>query len=135
VVRDAAHPTSEEDTMFRTVIAGAAVAGALTFGAAGIAGVAGASTPTTGSAGTPSASVCAKLPALQAKVQKVEARVSTWVPKAEARETKAKDAGHTRRANAIAKRITWVQNRESKVNARLAKAQAACSAGGTTTTS
>jgi hypothetical protein len=118
--------------MFRTVIAGAAVAGALTFGAAGIAG---ASTPTTGSTGTPSAAVCAKLPALQAKVQKVEAKVSNWVPKAEARETKAKAAGHTKLADAIAKRITWVQNRESRVNARLAKAQAACSAGGTSTTS
>jgi hypothetical protein len=115
--------------MIRTVIAGAAVAGALTFGAAGIAG---ATTPTTGSTGTPSATLCAKLPALQAKVQKVEARVTTWVPKAEARETKAKDAGHTRRADAIAKRITRVQNRETKVNARLAKAQAAC-AGGTST--
>ena len=111
--------------MFRTVIAGAAVAGALTFGAAGIAG---ASTPATG---TPTAAQCAKLPALQAKVQKVEAKVSTWVPQAEARETKAKDAGHTTLADAIAKRITRVQNRESKVNARLAKAQAACSAGGT----
>ena len=108
------------------------MAGALTFGAAGIAG---ASTPTTGSTGTPSAALCAKLPALQAKVQKVEAKVSTWVPKAEARETKAKDAGHTKLADAIGKRITGVQNRESRVNARLAKAQAACSAGGTTTTS
>ena len=114
--------------MFRTVIAGAAVAGALTFGAAGIAG---ASTPTTGSTGSPSAAACAKLPTLQAKVQKVEAKVSTWVPKAEGREAKAKAAGHTKRADAIARRITWVQNRESKVNARLAKAQAACSAGGT----
>ena len=116
--------------MFRTVIAGAAVAGALTFGVAGIAGAS-----TTGTTGTPTAAQCAKLPALQAKVQKVEAKVSTWVPKAEARETKAKDAGHTARADAIAKRITRVQNRESKVNARLAKAQAACSAGTTTTTS
>jgi hypothetical protein len=51
------------------------------------------------------------------------------VPKAEAREAKATTAGKTKRADAIAKRITRVQNRESKVNARLAKAQAACSAG------
>jgi hypothetical protein len=115
--------------MFRTVIAGAAVAGALTFGAAGIAG---ASTPTAASAGTAKATLCAKLPTLQAKVQKVEAKVSTWVPKAEAREAKAKAAGHTKLGDVIAKRITRVQNRESKVNARLAKAQAACSAGGTT---
>ncbi len=73
---------------------------------------------------------CAKLPALQAKVQKVEAKVSTWVPKAEAREAKAKAAGHTKLADAIANRITRVQNRESKVNARLAKAQARAAPGG-----
>jgi hypothetical protein len=67
-------------------------------------------------------------------VQKVEAKVSTWVPKAQAREATAKSAGHTKRADAIASRITRVQNRETRVNARLAKAQAACSAGGATTT-
>jgi uncharacterized protein (DUF3084 family) len=117
--------------MIRTVIAGAAVAGALTFGAAGIAG---ASTPATGATGTPSAAACAKLPAIQAKVQKLEGRVTTWVPKAQAREAKAKTAGHTKRADNIANRITKVQNRESKLNARLAKAQAKCSAGGTATT-
>ena len=61
-------------------------------------------------------------------MQKVEGKVSTWVPKAEAREAKAKAAGHTKLADAIANRITRVQNRESKVNARLAKAQAKCSA-------
>ena len=64
-------------------------------------------------------------------MQKLEGKVSTWVPKAEAREAKAKAAGHTKLADAIANRITRVQNRESKVNARLAKAQAKCSTGGT----
>ena len=62
-------------------------------------------------------------------MQKLEGKVSTWVPKAEAREAKAKAAGHTKLADAIANRITRVQNRESKVNARLAKAQAKCSTG------
>jgi len=114
--------------MFRTIIAGAAVAGALTFGAAGIAG---ASTPAPGATGANEATLCAKLPAIQAKVQKVEAKVTTWVPEAEAREAKARTAGRTKRADAIAGRITWVQNRETRVNARLAKAQAACSASGT----
>jgi hypothetical protein len=69
-----------------------------------------------------------KLPAIQAKVQKVEAKVTTWLPKAQAREAAAKAAGNTKRADAIAARITRVQNRETKVNARLAKGQAACSA-------
>jgi hypothetical protein len=57
----------------------------------------------------------------------VEAKVATWVPKAEAREAKAKTAGHTKRADAIANRVTEVQNRETKATARLAKAQAKCS--------
>ena len=87
--------------MFRTIIAGAAVAGALTFGAAGIAG---ASTTATGNSGATAATgadkaaLCAKLPAIQAKVQKVEGKVTTWIPKAQAREDKAKTAGHTKRA-------------------------------------
>ena len=68
--------------MFRTIIAGAAVAGALTFGAVGVAG---ASTPATGATGANKAALCAKLPALQAKVQKAEAKVATWLPKAQAR--------------------------------------------------
>ena len=114
--------------MFRTIIAGAAVAGALTFGAAGIAG---ASTPSTGSTGADTATLCAKLPAIQARVQKVEGKVTAWVPKAQAREAKANAAGRTKLADAIANRITRVQNRDTKVNARLAKAQAACSTSGT----
>jgi len=113
--------------MFRTIIAGAAVAGSLTFGAAAVAG---ASTPATGGTGADKAALCAKLPAIQARVQKVEAKVTTWVPKAHAREAAAKTAGKTKRADAIAARITRVENRETRVNARLAKAQAACQASG-----
>ena len=81
--------------MFRKIIAGTAVAGALTLGAAGIAG---ASTPTTGpTGGTPSAAVCAKLPAIQAKVQTLEAKVDRrGCPRPQAREAKAKAAGHTK---------------------------------------
>ena len=107
--------------MFRTIIAGAAVAGALTFGAAGIAG---ASTPATGSTPPPARppptrpALCAKLPAVQAKVQKVEAKVATWVPKAQAREATLKTAGKTQaRRTPSPTRITRVQNRETKVNA------------------
>jgi hypothetical protein len=110
--------------MIRKLIAGTAVAGALTFGAAGLAGAATPSTPTT--SGTPNAALCAKLPAIQTKVQKIEQRLSTRITKAEAREAKAKAAGHTKLADAINKRITRVQNREAKVNARLAKLVAAC---------
>ena len=111
--------------MLRKIIAGTAVAGALTFGAVGIAGASttpGTPTPT----GTNMAAKCAKLPALQAKVQALESKVNARLPKAEAREASLKAAGKTQQADKLAKRITRVQNRESKVNARLAKAQAAC---------
>ena len=45
------------------------------------------------------AALCAKLPALQAKVQAREAKVNAWVPKAQAREAKANAAGHTKLAD------------------------------------
>ena len=93
------HPESKEDTMFRTIIAGAAVAGALTFGAAGIAGASTAGhrhRRGNDPAITPSTTVRQARPTIQAKVQKVEAKVATWVPKAQAREAKAKAAGHTK---------------------------------------
>ena len=54
------------------------------------------------------------------------------LPKAEAREAKAKAAGHTKLADAIASRIARVQARETKVNARLAKIEAKCGATGST---
>ena len=109
--------------MLRKLIAGTAVAGALTFGAAGIAGA--ATTPSTTDRhehwrpGAPSCPRSGQGPAREAKV-------NAWLPKAQAREAKAKANGHTKLADAIAKRITRVQNRENNVNARLAKAQAAC---------
>lgn len=107
--------------MLRKIIAGTAAAGALTFG---VVGIAGASTPPSGATST--AAKCAKLPAVQARVQKFESKLGALLPKAEAREAKLKSEGNTKRADAIANRITKIQNRESKVNARLAKAQAAC---------
>ena len=70
--------------MLRTIIAGTAVVGgALTFGAAGVAG---AATPVTarrrGAAITPSTTVRQLLAQLQARVQKLESKVSAAVPKA-----------------------------------------------------
>ena len=120
--------------MFRKIIAGTAVAGALTLGLAGVAGA--DTTSNTGNSGNSGnsgtkAALCAKLPELQSKVQDVENTVNnTWIPKLQAAETKAQQAGHTTLADRIAKRITHLQNRESKVNARLQKLQAKCSANG-----
>ncbi len=111
--------------MLRRIIAGTAVAGALTMG---VAGVAGAATPNSGSStnGTPSAKVCARAAKIEARVQKLEAKLNAFVPKAEAREAKAKANGHTKLATAIANRITKVQNREAKINTRLSKLEAKC---------
>ena len=127
--------TSKEDTMFRMIIAGTAVAGALTLGLAGVAGASTGSTGSTGNTGgaapaiTSSTTVCSLLPQIQARVQKVESKLAAELPKAQAAEAKAKAAGHTNLANRIAARVTRVQNRETKANARLAKLQAACGTG------
>jgi DNA-binding beta-propeller fold protein YncE len=117
--------------MFRKIIAGAAVAGALTFGLAGVAGAATTSTGSTGSAViTPSTTVCSLLPQFQAHVQKVETRLAAELPKARAAEAKDKAAGDTVRADRIANRITKIQDRENKVNTRLAKLSTDCSTKG-----
>ena len=116
--------------MLRRIIAGTAVAGALTLG---VAGVAGAATPSsgTGTSGTPSATACARV----SKVQNLEAKLNAWLPKAQAREAKATAAGHTKLANRIGTRITKVQNRETKLNARISKLEAKCGTTGSTGTS
>ncbi len=127
--------------MLRTLVVGTAVAGALTFGSVGIAGAttsstppstAPAATPTTAPAATPSTTpaVCAKLPTIQSRVQKLESTFNARLPKVQAREAKLTAAGKTKRADALKKRVTRIQTRESKVNARLSEAEAKC---GTTT--
>jgi hypothetical protein len=119
--------------MFRRIIAGTALAGALTVGVAG--GAVGAATTSNGaSSKTPSAAVCALLPKIQAHVQAREAKIARRLPKAEAREAAAKAAGHTKLAGFIARRIARVQARETKVNARLAKLEAKCGTASTGST-
>jgi uncharacterized protein (DUF342 family) len=115
--------------MLRKIIAGTAVAGALTFGAAGIAGAATSTTPSTpsgGSTGANLSTMCAKLPKIEARVQKVEAALAARAPKAEAREAKLKSEGETAQAQRLADRIARIKNREDKVNARLSKLEAKC---------
>jgi hypothetical protein len=126
--------------MLRTIVAGTAVAGALTFGAVGIAGATtpstSSTTPTTaapsgGQNSGPPPAKCAKLPAVAARVQKAESKLNARLPKVQAREAKLITAGKTKRADALKARVARVQARESKINARLAKAEATC---GTTAT-
>ncbi len=117
--------------MLRKIVAGTAVAGSLTLGMAGIAGAAtpSSNSGSTGNTGTSVAARCAKLPQLESKVQTREGKVNnTLIPKLQDRENKAKAAGNTTLADRIDKRITWIQKRETRVNARLQKLQAKCSA-------
>ena len=121
--------------MFRRIIAGTAVAGALTLGLAGAAGAATGTTGSTGNTGTnapaitSSTTVCSLLPKIEARVQKVESKLAADLPKAQAAEAKA--AGHTKLADRIGNRITKIQDRETKANARLAKLSSECGSGGT----
>ena len=121
--------------MVRKIIAGAAVAGALTMGigvaGAGVAGA--ASTPTGGSGtgnGALKAALCARLPKIETHVNTFESKVNARLPKAEAREAKLRSNGHTKAADAIAKRIAFVQNREHRLNTRLSNLEARCGTSG-----
>ena len=88
--------------MVRTLIAGTAAVGALTLGTAGLAGA--ATTPPGRAPGAATVTGIRVLPAAQdrGQVATLERRVDARVPKAEAREARAKAAGRTKRADAIA---------------------------------
>jgi hypothetical protein len=118
--------------MVRNIIAGAAVAGVLTLGTAGMAGAATSTTTGGSTSAATTATKCARAAKIEARIHKYDSAVATRLPKAEAREAKAKAAGHTRIADFIAKRITRVQNRETKLNALLAKIEAKCGTSGST---
>ena len=91
--------------MLRKIIAGTAVAGALTFGAAGIAGAATPTSPSTGSGGSSGANLsklCAKLSNVESRVQKIETALKDRLPKVEAREAKLKSEGKSTQAQKLA---------------------------------
>jgi len=96
--------------MLRKIIAGTAVAGALTFGAAGIAGAATPTTPSTsgGSSGANHAALCARLSKVESRVHRIEAALAARLPKAEAREATLKSEGKTVQAQKLADRITRI---------------------------
>jgi uncharacterized protein (DUF342 family) len=123
--------------MLRKIIAGTAVAGALTFGAAGIAGAAAPTTPSTpsgGSSGAQLSTLCAKLPKAEARVRQMEAALASRLPKAQAREAKLMREHKTTQAEKLADRIAKMENREKQVNVRLAKLEAKCGTGSTGST-
>jgi hypothetical protein len=63
---------------------------------------------------------------VETRVNKLEARAATWVPKAQANEAKATAADHTKLAARIGRRIARVQTLEGKGNTLLAKIAAKC---------
>jgi hypothetical protein len=110
--------------MLRRMIAGTAVAGALTLG---VAGGAGAASPGNGTNTiTPTPRVCSRLSKIESRVQAYEAKVSAHIPEAEAREAALRAAGHPKLANRVALRLTRAQDREAKLNARLSIYEAKC---------
>jgi hypothetical protein len=110
------------------------LSGALTLGGAGVAAAASStsngSTPVSGAAGTGGSSKgtfnCANAPKALARIAKLEAKAQAWLPKAEARETKATQSGHTKLAAKIAKRVQRVQKLEVAGNKRAAHIQSLC---------
>ena len=115
--------------MIRRLIAVAAVSGSLALGVVGVAGVAGATTPSSATAtatATPTAAQCAKAEKLATRIQTLETKAAAWVPKAQARETKATTDGHTKLAAAIGRRISRVQKLETRGTTLLGKISAKC---------
>jgi hypothetical protein len=115
--------------MLRKIIVGTAVAGSLTLGTVGLAGAA-TPAPSGTSGGTQLATLCAKLPQVQSLVTQWQSDVNGFLPQVQALESQAKTDGLTKIGTGIANALSRVQNRESKLNARLTKLQAKCQGNG-----
>jgi hypothetical protein len=96
--------------MFTKLATGVTLAAALSIGGAGVAG---AATPAAG--GTPHHVTCAKAPKALARINRIDARIATWLPKAEAREQRAVADGDKTAAARIERRIQRVE----KIHTRL----------------
>jgi hypothetical protein len=115
--------------MLRKIIAGTAVAGSLTLGMVGLAGAA-TPAPSGTSAGTQLGTLCAKLPQVQSLVTQWQSDVNGFLPQVQALESQAKTDGLTKIGTGIGNALSRIQNRESKLNARLTKLQAKCQSNG-----
>ena len=102
--------------MVRKMLITAALGGTMVLGGAGGALALGASPA--GAATTTHTVNCAKAPAALAALAKAESRINTALPKAEARQTKAEQAGHTDLAHLLSAKITWL-NAASKYDTAL----------------
>ncbi|MGP0029334.1 MAG: hypothetical protein ACLPVF_02380 [Acidimicrobiales bacterium] len=114
--------------MIRKLITVAALSGTMALGAVGVASAATPTTPSSSSTVTGQVPInCTNALALVPKIQAREAMGNTWLPKAQARESAAKSAGHTKLEALIARRITRVQKREALGNKVVAAINTACS--------
>jgi hypothetical protein len=113
--------------MFGKLVATATLGGSLALGGGTVAMAAPGSAAAASSSATPTSSFnCANAPKALHRLTRLEARAQTYLGKATAREDAAAKAGHTKRAQAIARRISAIEKRESKVTARMARIEAAC---------
>jgi len=107
---------------YRTIVAGAVIAGTVGFGALlGLGGVAGAQTTT-------AAAKCAKAPAAEAKIQTRLATIQQHLTTLDAKITQATDAHHDKVVAKLTAHEITVQHRADALNARLATIQSRCPA-------
>jgi len=114
--------------MLKKLAVGAVVAGSLTLG---MAGTAFASTPTSSPSTTPAAATqfnCANATKALTRIQKVEGRINAGLPKLTAAQQKAADAGHTKRADRLQKRITRLESTafKQRLQTRSQKIESTC---------
>ncbi|MHB8219430.1 MAG: hypothetical protein ACYDHU_03795 [Acidimicrobiales bacterium] len=111
------------------IVATAALGSTLALGAAGAVGAA----TTGGSAAAPSKTppkICAKAPALVSRLEKLNGRYDTWLPKAQSREAAAKSHHRTRQATRIGNRINRLGSLDARANALVKKVEAVCPGSG-----
>jgi len=110
----------------RKILAGAALAGSVTLGFAGVAAAqtSPVSTPAA-TTGAPARHIdCTKVEATLAKLYQRDEAVNDRLTKLEARVAQLRQNGHTKRADMLQQRIDAVKDRLSKVESRLATVEA-----------
>ena len=123
-----AGPRQEAMEMARRLVGAALVSGALVLGTAGAAFGATGATGTPGSAGAGAgAGRCTTLaPRVLERLDKVDSRITTALPKLQAAQQRATSADHTKRAKRIGSQISRLQKRQHKVEARIARIEQRC---------
>jgi RNase H-fold protein (predicted Holliday junction resolvase) len=113
----------------RSLVVGAVAVGALTLGSAGIAGAAATpSTPSTPATASAHQFNCANATKVLTRIQNVETKIASGLPKLTAAESKATAAGRTKLAARIQKRITRLESTtfKNRLDRVAAKIEAKC---------